>query len=85
MDTVNWEFIKYNNLNNLLGVSRMTNRKSYDKEFKLEAVQLVESGKRVAEVVYHHFFAILDNAIQYKVYKISKPIQNLYGHICYRD
>ncbi|MEL3959892.1 IS3 family transposase [Lysinibacillus endophyticus] len=28
----------------------MTNRKSYDKEFKLEAVQLVESGKRVAEV-----------------------------------
>lgn len=50
MDTVNWEFIKYNSLNNLLGVSRMTNRKSYDKEFKLEAVQLVESGKRVAEV-----------------------------------
>ncbi|MDM5247648.1 MULTISPECIES: IS3 family transposase [unclassified Lysinibacillus] len=28
----------------------MTKRKSYDKEFKLEAVQLVESGKRVAEV-----------------------------------
>ena len=28
----------------------MTKRKSYDKEFKLEAVQLVQSGKRVAEV-----------------------------------
>ncbi|MGE7917307.1 IS3 family transposase [Lysinibacillus xylanilyticus] len=28
----------------------MTKRKSYDKEFKLEAVQLVESGKKVAEV-----------------------------------
>ena len=50
MDTVNWEFMKYNNLNNLLGVSTMTKRKSYDKEFKLEAVQLVQSGKRVAEV-----------------------------------
>jgi len=50
MDTENWEFIKYNNLNNLLGVSKMTKRKSYDKEFKLEAVQLVESGKKVAEV-----------------------------------
>lgn len=31
-------------------MSKMTKRKSYDKEFKLEAVQLVESGKRVAEV-----------------------------------
>ena len=50
MDTVNWEFIKYNNLNNLLEVSKMTKRKSYDKEFKLEAVQLVQSGKRIAEV-----------------------------------
>ena len=28
----------------------MTKRKIYDKEFKLEAVHLVESGKRVAEV-----------------------------------
>jgi transposase len=28
----------------------VTKRKSYDKEFKLEAVQLVESGKRTAEV-----------------------------------
>ena len=28
----------------------MTKRKSYDKEFKLEAVQLVQNGKRVAEV-----------------------------------
>lgn len=50
MDTVNWEFIKYNNLNNLLGVSQVTKRKSYDQEFKLEAVQLVQSGKRAAEV-----------------------------------
>lgn len=50
MDTVNWEFIKYNNVNNLLEVSKMTKRKSYDKEFKLEAVQLVQNGKRVAEV-----------------------------------
>lgn len=50
MDTVNWEFIKYNNLNNSLGVSIMTKRRSYDKEFKLEAVQLVQSGKRVAKV-----------------------------------
>jgi transposase-like protein len=28
----------------------VTKRKSYDKEFKLEAVQLVESGKWAAEV-----------------------------------
>lgn len=50
MDTVNWEFIKYNNLNNLLEVSKMTKWKSYDKEFKLEAVQLVQNGRRVAKV-----------------------------------
>ena len=41
MDTVNWEFIKYNSLNNLLGVSKMTNRKSYDKEFKSEEIMEV--------------------------------------------
>ena len=28
----------------------MIKRKSYDKEFKLEAVHLVKSGKKVAEV-----------------------------------
>lgn len=50
MDTVNKEFINNNSFNNLLGVSMMTKWKSYDKEFKLEVVQLVESGKRVAEV-----------------------------------
>lgn len=57
MDTVNWEFMKYNYLNNLLGVSTMTKRKSYDKEFKLEAVQLVQSGKRVPEVARELDFA----------------------------
>lgn len=48
--TANWDFIKYNILNNLLGMSKKTKRKSYEKEYKLQAVHLVQSDKRVAEV-----------------------------------
>lgn len=50
MDTVNWEKLLYNTPNNLLiGVSKMK-RRQYDKEFKLDAVKMVEEGKRIAEV-----------------------------------
>ena len=48
----------------------MTKRKSYDKAFKLEAVQLVESGKRVAEVARELDFA--EQTLHNWVKKFSK-------------
>ena len=51
----------------------MTKRKSYDKAFKLEAVQLVESGKRVAEVARELDFA--EQTLHNWVKKFSKSIK----------
>ena len=48
----------------------MTKRKSYDKAFKLEVVQLVESGKRVAEVARELDFA--EQTLHNWVKKFSK-------------
>ncbi|NBK47370.1 hypothetical protein EON06_06320, partial [Staphylococcus delphini] len=39
----------YNKRNQLIGVSVMARRK-YDHSFKMEAIQLVESGRRASEV-----------------------------------